>query len=171
MKTLITYSSKTGNTKKVAEAILTAIPNAELKDINDVLYLDYDLIILGGWIDRATFDSKSLNFAKKLKKKKVAYFFTLGAHPNSDHSKDCVNNIETLLVENNNEIIGKYFCQGAIDPKLISWMSTLPTDHKMHPSEERKQRWKDAASHPNNFDLENTTKTFIEIYNKLKSLS
>ncbi|WP_308576829.1 flavodoxin family protein, partial [uncultured Fusobacterium sp.] len=36
MKTLITYSTKTGNTKKVAEAISKAITNSEIMDIADV---------------------------------------------------------------------------------------------------------------------------------------
>lgn len=162
MKTLITYSSKTGNTKKVAEAIYSSLMEADLKAIEDVSSIEeYDFIITGGWIDRATFDAKALNFTKTISNKKVGYFFTLGASPESDHAKDCVNNINNLFLENNNTIVANYFCQGAIDPKLISWMSTLPEDHKMYPSKERKQRWEDASSHPDNIDLENAKKVFI----------
>ena len=54
MKTLVTYSTKTGNTKKVAESIAKAIENSEIKDIAEVNNLDYDLIIVGTWIDKGT---------------------------------------------------------------------------------------------------------------------
>ena len=163
MKILITYSSKTRNTEKVAKAIFEGIPSADFLPISEVENLDYDLIIIGGWIDRATFDSNTLAFSKNIIKKNIAYFFTLGAYPNSDHALDCVKNIDTLLGENENTITGRYFCQGAIDPKLISWLSTLPSDHKMSPSEERKQRWEDAKSHPNSEDLERAKEFAISL--------
>ena len=168
MKILITYSSKTGNTEKIAQAIHKGIPTANLLPISEIVNLDYDLIFVGGWIDRATFDQTALTLAKQIFDKNVAYFFTLGAYPRSEHAKDCVNNIETLLKNNNNNILGGYFCQGAIDPKLISWLSTLPSDHKMSPNEERKKRWEDAKSHPDQLDLDKATEFSLDIISKHK---
>ncbi|MGL6066621.1 MAG: flavodoxin family protein [Cetobacterium sp.] len=167
MKILITYSSKTGNTEKIAKSIHAIVPNADLLPISEIINLDYDLIFVGGWIDRATFDQTALTLAKQIFDKNVAYFFTLGAYPDSDHAKDCVKNIETLLKENNNNIIEGYFCQGAIDPKLIAWFSTLTPDHKMAPSKERVKRWEDAKPHPDENDL-NSAKEFAKsVLNKL----
>lgn len=157
MKTIILYSSNTGNTKKIAEAIYTVIPNSDLiniKENKEINLESYDLIIVGGWIDKATLDNISLTLVKTIKNKKVAYFFTLGAYPDSDHAKNCVNNIDKLFLENNNSIIRKYFCQGAIDPKLTSWMPATP---------ERKKRWEDAASHPDENDLFMAIQTFNNI--------
>lgn len=168
MKTLIAYSSKTGNTKKVAEAVSLAIPNADLRDISEVNSLDYDLIIVGTWIDKATADAKALKFIKSIKNKKTAYFFTLGAYPDSQHARDCSENISQLFKENNNELLGHYLCQGAIDPKLIEWMSALPADHSHAPDEARKKRWKDASFHPNEEDLTNAAKAFKEIFENIK---
>ncbi len=168
MKILITYSSKTGNTEKIAQAIHRGIPTATLLPISEIINLDYDLIFVGGWIDRATFDQISLTLAKQIFDKNVAYFFTLGAYPHSDHAKDCVKNIETLLKNNNNNVLGGYFCQGAIDTKLISWLSTLPSDHKMSPNEERRQRWEDAKSHPDQLDLDNATQFALNILSQCK---
>lgn len=156
MNILITYSSKTGNTSKVAEALKAGLPLAHLKPMSEVENLDgYDVVFVGGWIDRGTFNAEALEFTKKVKGKKVAYFFTLGAYPDSDHAKDCVNAINALFEENGNEILGRYFCQGAIDPKLIEFMSSLPQGHVMAPNEARIKRWKDASTHPDNNDLEN----------------
>ena len=54
MKILLTYSSKTGNTKAVAEAVLKTLPQgtdffavSEVKDVNN-----YDAVIVGFWIDK-----------------------------------------------------------------------------------------------------------------------
>ncbi|MGL4998439.1 MAG: flavodoxin family protein [Cetobacterium sp.] len=167
MKILITYSSQTGNTQKIAKSIHSAIPEADILSVSEIINLDYDLIFIGGWIDRATFDETTLTLAKQIFDKNVAYFFTLGAYPDSDHAKDCINNIKNLLKENNNHVIGGYFCQGAIAPKLIAWFSTLTSDHKMAPSEERIKRWEDAKSHPNKEDLKKSKEFALSILNKL----
>lgn len=162
MNILIAYSSTTGNTKKVAEAVKSGIPQADffpIKDVKDVN--EYDLIVVGGWIDKGTFNAEALNFVKSIKNKKTAYFFTLGAYPDSDHAKHCTENLDKLFEENSNEIVGRFLCQGAIDPKLIEFMSKLPADHIMAPNPERKQRWIDAASHPDDNDLKNA-KAFAE---------
>lgn len=163
MKTLIAYSSKTGNTKKVAESILKCFPKGEIKDITDVENLNYDLIIVGTWIDKGTADAKALEFIETIKNKKIAYFFTLGAFPNSEHANDCIKNINKLFLDNKNTILGNFHCQGAIDPKLISWMSELPAEHPHSPNKERIERWEEAAKHPNENDFENAYNYFKKL--------
>ncbi len=160
MKTLIAYSSKTGNTKKVGEAILKAFPKGEIKDIKDVDNLNYDLIIVGTWIDKGTADAKALKFIETIKDKKTAYFFTLGAFPNSKHANDCIENIDKLFLANENTTLGNFHCQGAIDPKLISWMSELPAEHPHSPNKERIDRWEEASRHPNEEDFKNAYNYF-----------
>lgn len=161
MKTLVTYSSKTGNTKKIASVISETIDNSILKEIDEVENLDYDLIIVGTWIDKGTADNKALKFIETIKNKKVAFFFTLGAYPHSQHAIDCEKNITELFTKNNNEVIKTFFCQGAIDPQLIEFMKkSFGPDHPHGPNPERIQRWKDASTHPDNQDLENAKETF-----------
>ena len=166
MKTLITYSTKTGNTKKVAEAISKAITNSEIMDIADVQNLDYDLIIVGTWIDKGTADAKALKFINGIKDKNTAFFFTLGAYPDSKHAQDCIDNITKLFTDNGNKVLGHYHCQGAIDPKLIEMMRTkFSPDHPHGPTPERIKRWSDASTHPDQNDLDNAynyLKNFIE---------
>lgn len=167
MKKIIVYSSKTGNTKKIAEAIHSldrSVPLCSIDEIYDPTVLNsYEIIILGGWIDKGTLDSKSLKIAETLSEKKVGYFFTLGADPYSKHCQDSCDNIEALLLEKGNEIVGKFFCQGAIDPQLIAWMNTLPSESKMAPTEERKARWKSAESHPDEGDRVNAMRAFSQL--------
>lgn len=164
MKTLIAYSSKTGNTRKVGEAVLKAFPQGEIVDISDVTDVNgYDLVVVGTWIDKGTADTKALKFIETIENKKVAYYFTLGAYPNSKHAEDCIGAIDKLFTDNGNEITGRFHCQGAIDPKLIAWMSELPEEHPHSPNPERLKRWEDASKHPNEEDFDNAYNAFTEI--------
>lgn len=167
MKTLITYSTKTGNTKKVAESIHKAIPGSEIMDISDVKNLDYDMIIVGTWIDKGTADTKALNFIKGLKDKQTAFFFTLGAYPDSQHAKDCAESIAKLFTENGNTVLGHFLCQGAIDPKLIEMMrKSFSADHPHGPNPERIKRWSDASTHPDEKDLDDAYNYFKNLMEK-----
>lgn len=163
MKTLITYSSLTGNTKKVCEAVGKAFTNVEIKDIKEVTNLDYDLIVVGTWIDKGTADTKAMKFIETLKEKKVAFIFTLGAYPDSQHAMDCIEKITKLFTDNRNEVVGHYHCQGAIDPRLIEMMKTKFGK----PSPERIKRWEDASKHPDENDLESAYNYFKELIEKL----
>ena len=164
MRILIAYSTLTGNTKKVCEAAAKAFTEIEIKDISEVTTLDYDLIVVGTWIDKGTADTKALKFIEAIKKKKTAFIFTLGAYPDSQHAIDCIERIKKLFECNENEVVGHYHCQGAIDPKLIEMMKTkFGPDHPHGPNPERIKRWKDASKHPDENDLENA-------YNNFKNL-
>lgn len=164
MKNVVIYSSKTGNTKKVAEAIYDSISNAEILSVNEIRHLNYETIIIGGWIDKGTFDEKALNILKKLKNKNIAYFFTLGASIESDHAKYCAKNIEEVIINNGNTLIGNFVSQGKIDPKLTLALLNLPKEHKMYPSKERMERWEAAKDHPNELDLERAKNTFSKLF-------
>ncbi|MCK5132590.1 MAG: flavodoxin domain-containing protein [Candidatus Sabulitectum sp.] len=154
MKIAVIYSSKTGNTKKVASAILEGVgAQAQLFSVDDEISLDeYDLIFMGFWVDKGSPDKKASEFMSKISWKKVAYFVTLGAYPDSQHAKDSLEKGIALLGEHC-EIVDSFICQGAIDPKLMEWMMTLPEDHPHSPDEKRIKRWEDACNRPDSTDL------------------
>ncbi|MEA2012827.1 MAG: flavodoxin family protein [Verrucomicrobiota bacterium] len=158
MKGAVIYSSKTGNTKKVAEAILEGC-NEKFKiySVNDDLDLaDFEFIFMGYWVDKGTADKKALEFMQDICHKKVAIFATLGAYPNSDHAKKSLEAGAKCLGEGCS-VIDNFICQGAIDPKLMEWMNKLPEDHPHAPDEERIKRWKDASTRPDKNDLNKAT--------------
>lgn len=151
MKILIAVSSKTGNTRKIAEAIHSAVPESELYNVEDAPALDnFDLVFMGFWVDKGTADKKARNFIEQTTNKTVAIFGTLGAYPDSKHAADSLDNVEKLLPDC--QVVDRYICQGAIDPKLIEWMSKLPAEHPHSPDDARRQRWKDAKNHPDEND-------------------
>lgn len=162
MKILLTYSSKTGNTKAVAEAILKTLPQgtdffavSEVKDLNN-----YDAVIVGFWIDKGLPNEEALNFMETIKNKKMGYFFTLGAYPDSPHAEDCHKSAKELLTKNGNEVLAGFGCQGKIDPALTEMFKSLPKDHPHYMNEERRKRHEEAAKHPDKKDFENAKKAF-----------
>ena len=77
----IIYSSKTGNTKKLAETIYNTLPKnecdyyGEINKINEELS---DVIYIGFWTEKGNADSLTLEFLKNLKNKKIFLFGTAG---------------------------------------------------------------------------------------------
>lgn len=163
MKILVAYSSVTGNTKKVAVAVGKVFENSEVKDIREVEHLNYDVIIVGTWIRRSTADPKAMEFIEKLKNRKSAFFFTLGAYPDSDYAQRCIKNINELFVKNGNEVLGNFHCHGALSQAVIDRAMKRSADDPHGPSEERMKRWKDASTHPDKEDLENAQEYFKSI--------
>ena len=121
MKTLVTYSTLTGNTKKVAEAVFEAVSGEkEIMDIKSIKETDgYDRILVGYWVDKGDANEEAKKFMETLKNKKVGTFGTLGAYPDSEHAQKCVEKISEALKANGNTVVAEFICQGAIDPKII----------------------------------------------------
>ena len=154
MKLLITYSSKTGNTKKLAEGIWEGFKEeATICPISEVESIEaYDAILVGYWVDKGGPNEEAANFLKTIKGKKVGIFATLGAYPDSEHAWKSLVNGENLVKENN-EVVGKYICQGPVDPRLLERFKALPAGNPHAITKASKRRHAIAAMHPNETDL------------------
>lgn len=161
---LVTYSSWTGNTKKIAHAIQEQIGGdiMPMKDVQN--WQNYDFLALGFFIDKGFANDEAKKFMSQISGKKVGIFATLGAQPDGEHAKQTMQKVKEFLQENNNEVEKSFICQGAIDPKIIEKMRKMAKaqgDKAIHIiTPEREQRWKDAASHPDENDLKNAKIAF-----------
>jgi flavodoxin len=162
---LIVYSSKTGNTRKLAEGIRRGLVEAlgsgpggvpeiriaaveENPDPNGA-----DWLLLGFWADRGTADHKARDYLESLEGRRIGLFGTLGAEPDSKHAGDIQNRMRELAAKKNT-VLGCFLCQGKIDPALIERFKNLPPDNPHAMTEERKKRYLEAAKHPDDHDLE-----------------
>ena len=132
MKTLIVYSTISGNTKAVCERIYEAL-NAEkeilnVKDIKNLKIDDYDNFIIGFWCDKGTMDKDSIEFLKTLNNKNVYFLGTLGARPDSEHWNDVFENAKKLCSENNNFKNG-LLIWGRISKEMQDMMKKFPAGH------------------------------------------
>ena len=90
MKSLVLWSSRTGNTKAVAEAIFEALPGEkeimeEGREGNDLS--SYDLVFVGFWGYRRGADPLAQKTLSSLFGKHVAIYATAGTWPDSEAAK------------------------------------------------------------------------------------
>lgn len=157
---LIVYSSKTGNTEKVAKKFYeVAGERCDLAAVKQVPAVDdYKVIFAGYWVDKGEPDKDMQEFLQTLDNKKVVLFQTLGAEAYSEHGISSLANAGRYL-STGCKVVGTLSIRGAIDPKLIETMMNMPEGHPHAPTEESKKRWKDASTHPDEADLPSPVRT------------
>ncbi|HEY5652805.1 MAG TPA: flavodoxin family protein [Pontiella sp.] len=166
MRILVAYSSTTGNTRKIAESIHLALPDADLCPVSNAPNIaNYDVIFAGFWVERENACEEMRGFLKKLDGKPVALFATLGAYPDSQHALASLKAAAGEVAGGN--VIDRFICQGAIDPNIIDWMEQLPDDSENAPTETRRQLWKDAETHPDDTDLKNAATWAANVLQKI----
>ncbi|NHJ03787.1 MAG: flavodoxin [Candidatus Heimdallarchaeota archaeon] len=124
MKTLVTYYSRSGNTKKVAEAIYEEIKSEkDLLEIEKVSNVeDYDLIFVGTPIEKHEPVKHVIDFIQeKAHNKKIALFIT---HAAAEHMDFVVMYVEKYkqLIKEPIELIGVFNCQGELSQEIANHM-------------------------------------------------
>ena len=157
----IIYSSRTGNTRSVAEHLalrfgISAVnakeelaarqAEAGLPSQGDAAGADSDILLLGMWAWRGGPNPTMRTFMRGLRGRRVFLFGTMAAWPDSPHAQDCLDCARALLDEGGNSLVGHFFCQGRLDPKLKG-----RGHHPLTP--ERVKRLEEAARHPDAADL------------------
>lgn len=93
MKSIILYSSLTGNTKSVAEAMASVMPEGTpcvpVKEAPENL-ADYDNVFVGFWVDRGTANKEAAKLIETLTNPNIVFFATLGMYADSDHARESI---------------------------------------------------------------------------------
>ena len=156
MKSIIIYSSLTGNTKQVAEAIARVLPADTLCVPMSELPSDiasYDLVFAGFWVDKGTANKEARDVLGTLHNPHIALFATAGVPPQMEHAKQSLVNAAACLPEGVVPV-DTFICQGKVDPKVIEMMYKIfPKGHSHGQSADRDARHKQAAVHPNEEDF------------------
>jgi len=131
MKTLVTYWTRTGNTRRVAEAIFEALPGEkELVPLDQVQSLDgFDLTVIGFPVLRFSPPPDVREFiARHTAGRKIALFIT---HAMPSHSEDPV--LSSLLEKvlgkcrqacEKSEFAGLFHCQGELSVSAVNEFKT-----------------------------------------------
>lgn len=167
-KTLVVYSSLTGNTKMIAEHVHKAFPGSELFDIDNAPEPEgYDLIFTGFWVHGGA-DPKSLKYFEKIQGKLTAPFFTLVAYPNSDRADNAFEDTKKRLEAGRNAVLGHFRCHGKLDPKIMERMKDHPgAEGARELSAETIARYEEAKKHPDETDCANAEKFAADILRKV----
>ena len=174
MKILLAYSSKTKNTKKVAEAVYEQIKDQAEVDLLDIkkqrkkIEKEYDFYILGAWTDKTNANKNMQRFVdqQEIHGKDVALFLTCGVPREHYHADDSINNYIDFMKERGNDVLKTFVCQGKIDPKVLIVFKILSWKdpnfiHKVTP--DLADMVKESKSHPDQKDLHDAGLCFKEL--------
>lgn len=164
MKILVTYSSSTGSTKRLAEGIYEGLDQFDrtIMPIKEVTSLDeYDMVLVGYWVDKAAPNAEAKAFLETIEGKKVGLFATLAFWPDTEHAWNSLVNGE-ILVKEKNTIVAKYICQGALSDKLIAMFEKFPADNPHAVTEEKRKRYAVSKLHPSVADIARASELFRE---------
>ena len=159
MKTLIVYSSQTGNTEKLAERVYeTLAGEKEIFLVNDAPSPEgYDLVAVGFWLQAGKPDPKASEYIQRINGKQPLFLFaTHGAKSESDHAKNAMAHAVSLAP--GADIVGTFSCQGAVNPKVLDKISARPEPPVWLADAP------EAEGHPDENDLT----TLVEVINRLK---
>ena len=144
----IVYSSVTGNTAKLAEAINNHLGASYVgKPSNEAL--NADVIFVGFWATKNSCSADIQAFIEKLTNKKVFIFGTVGYDNTDAYFEEILNNVKAL-VPASNTIIGAYACQGKIKKKKQEQLrEAVPEKY-----EAIKNNLAESVHHPNEKDID-----------------
>lgn len=168
MDYLVVYTSKTGNTQKVAMKIFEALPEKS-KDIISLEELggeEADTYFVGFWNNRGTCKKEVIDFLSKLHGKQVALFGTCGISGNKEYYKQVEKQVAVFLPDDN-KYLGCFLCGGKMAPHILEKYRQIQAVNNSPQIRELILAYEDAMLHPNELDLENAS-SFAEAVLKQK---
>lgn len=165
------YSSVTGNTQAVAGAIHRVLPeSAVLSPVYKAPDPEtFDFIALGFWVRRAKPDPRMLRYMERVRGKRVAWFGTLVARPDSEHAGAVRRNATEALA--GNSVLGGILCQGRLPAKKLAGLLDGTLRRKAHPmTEERRALLIQASQHPDAEDFAMAGAAFRDFLQRAKRL-
>lgn len=165
----IVYSSRTGNTKKLAATIHKVLPPdscfyyGTIDDVKDKLS---NIIYIGFWTERGNADSLTIEFLKKLKNKKIFLFGTAGYGGSEDYFRNIINNVKKNI-DSSNTLIGTFMCQGKMPLAVKERYENMAKQNNSSVDIDKLIRnFEKALSHPDITDLERLTATLENLEEK-----
>lgn len=169
MDYLVAYTSKTGNTQKVAMKIFETLPGKS-KDIISLGELhgeEADTYFVGFWNNRGICTTEVIDFLSGLHGKKVALFGTCGIFENKDYLKQVENQVSVFLPDDN-EYLGCFLCGGKLAPKVLEKFRQMQTQFDTPQIREMISAYENAMLHPNIEDLDQAGAFAESVLNRLQ---
>lgn len=109
----IVYSSRTGNTAKLAEALRDALPTADCAYFGapNAAALAADRLYIGFWTDKGSCDAATADFLATLTSQEVFLFGTCGFGESAEYFDRILTNVAAKLPDSVRALDG-FVCQG-----------------------------------------------------------
>lgn len=148
----IVYSSRTGNTALLAQAVREALPQEDCGYFGEphAQALSADTVYVGFWTDKGTCDESTAHFLKSLTNQKVFLFGTAGFGGAPAYFDQILGRVKENLVSGV-QVIGTYMCQGKM-PQAVRERYEAMEDSPRRTA--MLENFDQALSHPDQDDLE-----------------
>ena len=149
----VVYNSLTGNTKLLADTIREVLPSDN--DNNDIVFV-------GFWTDKGNADSKTIEYLKLLRNKKVFLFGTCGFGGSQAYFDRILTNVKRKI-DSSNEVIGEYMCQGKMPNSVRERYLKMKESDNCPPNIDALiDNFDMALSHPDEKDLEKLSQIVLQ---------
>lgn len=154
MDYLVVYTSRTGNTQKVAMKIFEVLPgkSKDIVSLDELHGEEAELYFVGFWNNRGTCKKEVMDFLSGLHGKRVALFGTCGLAVNRDYFKQVENRVSVFLPDDN-EYLGCFLCGGKMSPKVLENYRQMQAIHDTPHIRALISAYENAMLHPNEDDL------------------
>ncbi len=156
MQYAVVYSSKTGNTRLLAEQIQKEKGSAECIYFGEpsLEACKADVIYVGFWTDKGSCDAQTKAFLANVHQKTVYLFGTAGFGKEKSYFEKILNNVMAEIPKDN-EVHSGFMCQGKMPQAVRKRYETMLAQN---PHDEKAKMLLDnfdmALKHPNETDLQ-----------------
>lgn len=160
----IIYSSRTGNTKKLAEAIYNVLPQNSCDYYGEIDKIENELskvLYIGFCTEKEDADLQTIELLKQLKNKKIFLFGTAGYGESEKYFKNIVDNVKKNI-DSSNTIIGTFMCQDKMPLSVLERYKKMKEQkNSMFNIDNLIVNFDKALSHPNENDIKKLEKTIL----------
>lgn len=153
----IVYSSKTGNTKMLADALHQALPADDCLYFGapDAQALAAERIYIGFWTDKGTCDAETAAFLTQLTQQEIFLFGTCGFGGGVAYFEQILARVRDLLPESV-QLVGSYLCPGKMPESVRDRYVRIAEEEPAKRSHMQKMifNFDCALSHPDANDLQ-----------------
>ena len=156
MSYAIVFSSKTGNTKLLADTLHACLPqeNCCYFGTPDPAAMEADDLYVGFWTDKGNADESTLDFLKQLHGKSIFLFGTAGFGGSEEYFNKILKKVERSL-DRSNTVFGRYMCQGKMPLSVRQRYEGMKKQPIHLPNLDALiENFDNALSHPDAEDLE-----------------
>lgn len=179
MKYSVVFSSRTGNTAQLAQAVLAVLPPEdciysgsldELMQAGEAAgWQEAPYLLAGFWTDKGSCDEKMTAFLQGIHHKKVFLFGTAGFGGSDAYFSRILENVSAQLPDDNT-LLGTYMCQGkmpaAVKERYEAMLEKAPDNER---AAAFLTNFSQALSHPDADDLEKLQMRIRDIFTEQKA--
>ena len=151
----VLFSSRTGNTRALAEAIRAALPQEVCVYFGEsgAAALDADTLYIGFWTDKGNADEATVRLLETLRNRRIFLFGTAGFGGSEAYFQRILDNAQRSI-DPSNTVIGTYMCQGRM-PQTVRERYVKMKGQPEHPAnlDALIENFDRAMSHPDGEDL------------------